>query len=258
MQNAQFISETLGHDIISSVMKALSDHRYNNQTRQQVMIQSSHSSVLTIFKQRTSYKCVYKIEKLFGDVDSAAIRDMKMFADSVALRKDSIFPKVSQFMTGETKIVGKLQSANLSVYAYVLMNEYLTQPWDFYSDPIVQIGSYVRGALVDGLITDFPSSASAYKKNTCYDDKDPPIYMLPIQPGDLLAYMPARVMPPSRSPLPSLSVADVVEKPLREAGRNDSVGVDQMAPTPNGALPTTTPICLSIGALLLFFMLQIN
>lgn len=255
MQNAPFMAEALGHDMISPVMKALSDHGYNNQTRQQVMIQSSHSSVLTVFKQKTSYKCVYKIEELFSDADFAAIQDIQKFADSVALRKDSIFPKVAQFITSETKIVGKLQSANLSVYAYVLMNEYLTQPWDFYSDPIVQIGSYVRGALVDGLITDFPYSASAYKRNKCYNDSDPPTYMLPIQPGDLLSLMPNRVMPPSQSPLPSLSVADVLEQPLPKVGRNDGVN---MPPTPNGALPTTTPICLSIGALLLSFMLQIN
>lgn len=163
LQHAAFQAENLGFSVTDSVLKELSDSGYDNHTSQEVMIQSANSSVLVAIKEKSKYKLVYKIDELISDAISASIKDIKKFADSVAIMKESVFPKDLGFITSQTKLVEKLQSAELSVYVYLLSNEFVTQAWDFFSDPAVQINNYIQGASVDGIITDYPATASAYK-----------------------------------------------------------------------------------------------
>ncbi|RZR70845.1 hypothetical protein BHM03_00001857 [Ensete ventricosum] len=163
LQNAVFMAEQLRIDVVDAVISALNDAGYNNKTALEVMIQSTDSSVLVKFKQLTKYKLVYKIDEVVGDAIASSIKDIDAFADAVALQKESIYPVNHLFTTEITGLVPKLQAAGLDVYAYVLQNEFVSQPWDFLSDATVEINAYVAGAEVDGIITEFPGTASRYK-----------------------------------------------------------------------------------------------
>lgn len=163
LQYAAFMAEQLDYSVIDAVISALSDAGYNNQTAPEVMILSINSSVLVEFNQKTSYKLVYKIDESIRDADASSITDIKKFADAVAVNRQSVYPVTGEFITQQTDIVAKLQKAGLAVYAYLFQNEFVAQPWDFFSDATVEINSYVQGVGVDGIITDFPATASAYK-----------------------------------------------------------------------------------------------
>lgn len=163
LQNAAFMAEKLGYSVTDAVINATSSAGYNNQTTPEVMIQSANSSVLNKFKQQTKYKLVYKIDELVRDADKPSLEDIKEFADSVAIDKDSIYPQTQQYITTQTDIVSKLQKYNLSVYVYLLQNEFVSEAWDFFSDPTIVINSFVVGVGVDGIITDFPGTARRYK-----------------------------------------------------------------------------------------------
>lgn len=162
-QNAAFMAQKLGFSMTDAVIHTLSDAGYNNQTTLQVMIQSSNSSVLVKFKQQTKYNLVYLIDESINDATPSSLADIKKFADAVAIDKKSVFPENQKFITAQTNLVGHLQNAGLSVYAYVLRNEFVSQAWDFFSDPTVQINSFFQGAGVDGVITDFVATARRYK-----------------------------------------------------------------------------------------------
>lgn len=54
-----------------------------------------------------------------------------------------------------------MHAANVSVYVGILKNEFSNLLLDYYSDPYVEIATLVD-ARIDGLITDFPASASSY------------------------------------------------------------------------------------------------
>jgi glycerophosphoryl diester phosphodiesterase len=146
------------------VKGALSKAGYDNQVALKVMIQSSNSSVLMQFKDKTNYELVYKVEENVRDALNSTVEDIKKFADSVVVSKTSVFPENMAFVTGVTDIVLKLQSFKLPVYVEIFNNEFVSQAWDFFSDATVEINSYVTGGVnVDGVITDFPKTAARYK-----------------------------------------------------------------------------------------------
>lgn len=233
IENAAFLAEKVGYSVTDGVIKALKDSGYSNQTVQEVMIQSSNSSVLVKFKQQTKYKLVYMVDESISDAVPSSIADIKQFAHSVAVSKQSIFPESAQFVVRQTELVKKLQSAGLDVYVYLLRNEFVSQPWDFFSDATVEINQYVQGADVDGIITDFPGTVAAYKRNTCSKLGDKaPNYTLPVAVGldGLLALLPAGGMPPTLAPIPALQVSDVMEPPLPPASLNPSSGGENAGP----------------------------
>ncbi|MED6117504.1 Glycerophosphodiester phosphodiesterase gdpdl1 [Stylosanthes scabra] len=127
------------------------------------MIRSTSSSVLQKFKETTNYDLVYEVAETISNADNAAIADIKSFASSVVINKDSVFPEDVLFLTGTTKTVSRLKSSNLSVFVETFSNEFLSQAWDFFSDATVEINSYVTGAEIDGVITDFPETANRYR-----------------------------------------------------------------------------------------------
>ncbi|URD91968.1 Glycerophosphoryl diester phosphodiesterase family, partial [Musa troglodytarum] len=214
IENAVFMAEQLRIDVVDSVISALNDAGYHK-TASEVMIQSTDSSVLVKFKQLTKHKLVYKIDEVVGDAIASSIKDIEAFADAVALRKESIYAVNNLFTTEETGLVPKLHAAGLDVYAYVLRNEFVSQPWDFLSDATVEINAYVAGAGVDGIITDFPGTASRYKRNSCQKlGSKKPNYMLPIPAGQLLGLMAPYLQPPALAPMPVLNATDVIEPPF--------------------------------------------
>ncbi|CAL9134023.1 unnamed protein product [Musa textilis] len=215
IEYATFMAEQLGFSVIDLVISALSDAGCNNQTALEVMILSTNSSVLVEFRQKTKFKLVYKIDESIRDAVASSIVEIKEFADAVAIDRQSVYPVTQQFTTRQTDIVSKLQNAGLPVYVYLFQNEFVAQPWDFFSDATVEINTYVQGAGVDGIITDFPATASAYKRNSCRKmGKNAPSYMSPAQGGGLLQLVSPQSLPPALSPMPVLDVSDVVEPPL--------------------------------------------
>ncbi|XP_077211141.1 glycerophosphodiester phosphodiesterase GDPDL4-like [Tasmannia lanceolata] len=241
IENAAYLAQKQGMSIVDTVISTLNASGYTNQTSLEVTIQSTNSSVLTKFRQQTHYKLMYKIDETVRDALNSSINDIKKFADSVAIGKDSIFPQNDdQFITGATDLVQKLKSFNLSVYAHLFMNEFVSQAWDFFSDPTVEINSFFQGAGVDGIITDFPGTARSYRSNTCLKlGSNMPTYMLPVQPGGLIQLLYA--IPPATAPFPSLTASDVIEPPLPPVSeRANSTGGSVLGPTSN-VTPQTPP-----------------
>lgn len=55
-----------------------------------------------------------------------------------------------------------VKKANLTLFVHVMRNEFIAIPYDYFSDPIVEIDTYVNPMEVDGIVTEFPSTASTY------------------------------------------------------------------------------------------------
>lgn len=147
----------------NAVLDALHKAGYDKPRSQRVMIQSSHSSVLKKFKETSKYERVYKVNASFHNALDSAIADIKTFTNSVVIGKFSVFPENAAFLVNSTNTVSKLQSHNLSVYVETFSNEFVSQAWDYYSDGFVEINSFVIGAKVHGIITDFPKTADRYR-----------------------------------------------------------------------------------------------
>ncbi|KAG6472591.1 hypothetical protein ZIOFF_070063 [Zingiber officinale] len=253
VQHAAFMDQQLGFGVVDSVISSLNDAGYNKTTLE-VMIQSSDSAVLLRFKQLTKYKLVYQIDKSIRDAINSSVADIKTFANAVALDKLSIYPSTQLFTTGETGRVSQLRAAGLDVYAYVLRNEFVSQPWDFLSDPTVEINAYVAGAGVDGIITDFPGTTRRYKSmvpvisgSSCRNlGSDVPIYMQPIEAGQLLSLMTPNSLPPALSPIPPLTVSDVVEPPLPSVSRSVSPRAAPPSLQPSSGQRDAIPLLVSL------------
>ncbi|CAL4887014.1 unnamed protein product [Urochloa decumbens] len=214
VEHAAFMAEKLGFGVVDAVIKALDDSGYSKQTAQKVMIQSTNSSVLVKFKQETKYNLVYMIEEDVRDAAPSSLADIKKFADAVSVTTTSVLPMSHHYLINQTNnLVQSLKFAGLPVYVYVLMNEFVSQPNDFFADATSQINAYVQGAKVDGVITDFPGTAHRYKLNTCVG-KNAPGFMLPAQPGGLLSTIAPAAQPPAAAPMPLLTESDVAEPPL--------------------------------------------
>lgn len=215
IEHAAFMVEQLGYGVIDAVISALQVAGYDNQTALEVMIMSTNSPVLIEFQEKTNYKLVYQVDEPIRGADSSTLADIKKFSDAVAIDRQSIYPESAQFITQSTDIVSKFQAAGLAVYVSLFRNEYVAQPWDFFSDATVEINSYVEGIKVDGIITDFPGTAGRYKRNSCRNmGNNAPNYMYPVQGGTLLQLVAPQTMPPALAPMPVLNGSDVVEPPL--------------------------------------------
>ncbi|XP_020681004.1 glycerophosphodiester phosphodiesterase GDPDL3 [Dendrobium catenatum] len=246
IENAAFLIEKVGISVIDDVISALNDTGYTKPSALEVTIQSSDSSVLVKMKQQTKYRLMYRIDDTIQDAAASSIADIKKFADSVAVNKESIYPDTSYFIVNETNLINSLQKAGLQVFVYVLRNEFPSQPVDFFTDPYVEINTYVQGASVDGIITDYPASARAYKRNSCRNlGNNMPNYMKPVQVGGLKQLMIAPAQPPVLSPMPILEDSDVVEPPLPSVSP-----VNPSTPTPpnqgNASAPANQPSNSSI------------
>jgi glycerophosphoryl diester phosphodiesterase len=161
-QNAAYLAAKQGLGVIDAVIDALRKAGYDKPGSQKVYIQSTNSSVLLKFKEKTKYELVYKIDETVGDAVKAAVDDIKSFASSVVISKESIFPRNTGFLTTFTSIVPKLQDSNLAIFVETFSNEFVSQAWDYFSDPTVEINSFIQEAGINGVITDFPKTASRF------------------------------------------------------------------------------------------------
>ncbi|EOA12945.1 hypothetical protein CARUB_v10025925mg [Capsella rubella] len=227
VENATYLREKQGLDAVKAALDSLMEAGYSNRTTTtRVMIQSTNSSVLVDFKKHSQYETVYKVEESIRDILDSAIEDIKKFADAIVVGKKSVFPTSASFITRQTNLVARLQKVQLPVYVELFQNEFVSQPWDFFSDATVEINSHVTGAGISGTITEFPLTAARYKKNSCLNRKDLPPYMTPVQPAGLLTIVSPTSLPPAEAPNPVFTDADVTEPPL---------------PPVTARAPTTTP-----------------
>ncbi|KAM7260682.1 hypothetical protein ACFE04_011355 [Oxalis oulophora] len=252
IENTVYLAQQ-GLDVKKAVQDALTKAGYDNQTSLKILIQSSDSSLLKEFKDKNKYELVYWVDESIRDATNSTITEIKTFADSVVIGKESVFPDSLLFLTGSTNVVPKLQAFNVPVYVETFDNEFVSQAWDFFSDATVEINSYYEGAGISGVITAFPKTSARYKVNRCLNRKTTPAYMTPVQPGSLLQLVTTQDLPPAQAPNPVLTEADVTEPPIPpiSALSQTSTPAGATAPSPpNGASTTATSVFLSSLAVL--------
>ncbi|PIM99215.1 Glycerophosphoryl diester phosphodiesterase [Handroanthus impetiginosus] len=254
IENAAYLAEKQGLGVTDAVLDALSKAGYNNQRGKKVMIKSSDSAVLSKFKSSSNYELVYLVEEDVRDILNSTILEIKKFASSVVVSKESVFPTAQSFVTGQTSVVPKLQAFSLAVYVQFFRNEFVSQPWDFFSDAYVEINTHVSIMEINGVITDFPATAAKYKRNRCLGYKEIPLYMAPVEPRSLISVLTNQGLPPAEAPYPVLTENNVTEPPLppvmeRTPTQNGSTA---LGPTPsNGQSTLVASALLSCIAIVL-------
>ncbi|CAH2051095.1 unnamed protein product [Thlaspi arvense] len=207
-----------GLAITDVVAEALSNATFDKQQTQKVLIQSDDNQVLLKFKNNTNYQKVLLINEDISAAPNATVQEIRKYADAVTLRRSSIITISDSFATGFTTVVDNMRAANLSVYAFPFMNEFVSLMFDYFSDPLVELATYLDHPGVDGVITDFPATANAYLRSPCSDPNAKRSYsILRVKPGALLELVPPEAAPPVTAPAPVLNVADVVDPPLAVA-----------------------------------------
>ncbi|KAL9272955.1 Glycerophosphodiester phosphodiesterase GDPDL1-like protein [Drosera capensis] len=98
---------------------------------------------------------------------------------------------------------------------YSRMN--LSQDWDFFSDPTVELNEFVYASGVNGVVTDFPQTATLYEKNRCLTMSSPPTFAGAVPRRGLFAVMNPVLRPPAEAPSPVLTISDVSEPALSPA-----------------------------------------
>ncbi|KAK7265117.1 hypothetical protein RJT34_32733 [Clitoria ternatea] len=259
VSNAAYYASKKGFDVVDIVRTALSNATFDKQMTQQVLIQSDDSSVLSKFKDIPSYKRVMYLNDIIGDIPKETVEEIKKHADGVNVAKLSVVKGSGSMLTGQTNIVQELHDGNLTIFTHTFKNEYVTLAFDYWSDPTIELATFIQVAQVDGIVTDFPATASRFMRSPCSD----PTYrsaILPANPGDLMNSVPKELVPPIGAP-PALEVARVVDPPLpsvvntakAEPGATPAVSSPS---TPSaGARETAAKCGLSLAAMMGFAML---
>ncbi|KAL3744196.1 hypothetical protein ACJRO7_013451 [Eucalyptus globulus] len=212
IENAAYLASKKGLGIVDTVSKALSNATFDKQSTQQVLIQSDDSSVLSQFKNVSTYKRVLTIEEKISDAPKQPVEEIKKYADAVTVTRPTIMPISESFLLSNTSVIDEMHAANISVYVSVLRNEYISLAFDYFADPILELATYVAGFGVDGIITEYPATANKYMRSPCFD-LNAKEAILPVQPGSLIGIIQG-AEPPAEAPAPVLEVSDIVDPPL--------------------------------------------
>lgn len=163
LQNAPYLASKKGLSIVDAVSTALVNASYDKDKTKRVLIQSDDSSVLSAFKKKnTFYEYVLLIPEQVGDAPKPTVDEIKQFANAINVIRSSLMAYDGAFISHYTDVTTEMHKSNISVYVSVLRNEFTTIAYDFFSDPIVEIATFVGGIGVDGLITEYPATARAY------------------------------------------------------------------------------------------------
>ncbi|KAI6682437.1 hypothetical protein NL676_036318 [Syzygium grande] len=257
IENAAYLASKKGLGIVDAVSKALSNATFDKQSTQQVLIQSDDSSVLSQFKNVSTYKRVLTIEEKISDAPKQPVEQLKKYADAITITRPSIMPVSNSFLLGNTSVLDEMHAANISVYVSVLRNEYISLAFDYFADPILELATYVAGFGVDGVITEYPATANKYMRSPCFD-LNAKQAILPVQPGSLIGIIQG-AEPPAEAPAPTLEVSDIIDPPLPPVATNLTTN-SPPAPAPDAkhssAIKEVANLGLSlaaIGALSLLF-----
>ncbi|XP_066329685.1 glycerophosphodiester phosphodiesterase GDPDL7-like [Miscanthus floridulus] len=214
IEHASYLAKR-GIGMVEAVSSALTKAGYDKETKQQVFIQSDDSSVLAAFKKFTTFRRVLNIEAKISGASKPSVEDIKRFADTVRIHRNSVAQITGYFMTHFTDTVGSLQAANLTVFVGVLKNEFMNLGFDFFADPTIEVATYAFSVVADGIVTDYPATASSYFRSPCSDMKlNLSFSILPAQPGALVNLAAPGMLAPAGAPSPLLQPTDVVDPPL--------------------------------------------
>ncbi|KAF2573981.1 hypothetical protein F2Q70_00005395 [Brassica cretica] len=252
--NAAYLASKKGLGIVDAVKSALTKSTLDKQTTQRVLIQSDDSSVLAGFEAVPPYTRVLSIDKEIGDAPKASVDEIKKHADAVNILRSSLVTISGSFAAGKTNVVEEMHKGNISVYVSVLRNEYISIAFDYFSDPTVEFATFIAGNGVDGVITEFPATATRYLRSPCSDlDKEQPYAILPAEAGSLISVANKEAQPPASAPSPPLDAKDVIDPPLPPVANmaaNNATGATPNAPGHSGSIATTANMCLSLLAIL--------
>ncbi|CAH8280066.1 unnamed protein product [Arabidopsis lyrata] len=255
IENAAYLASKKGLGIVDAVKSALTNSTLDKQSTQKVLIQSDDSSVLSSFEAVPPYTRVLSIDKEIGDAPKPSVEEIKKHADAVNLMRTSLVTVSQSFATGKTNVVEEMHKANISVYVSVLRNEYISIAFDYFSDPTVELATFIAGSGVDGVITEFPATATRYLRSPCSDlNKDQPYAILPAEAGALLSVADKEAQPPASAPNPPLDAKDVIDPPLppvaNMASSNGTGEGPPHTPPSSGTGATAANLSLSLLAMM--------
>ncbi|XP_021276265.1 glycerophosphodiester phosphodiesterase GDPDL7 isoform X2 [Herrania umbratica] len=259
IENAAYLASKKGLDMGDSVTKALGNATFDKQQTQQVLVQSDDTSVLSKFPGVPAYKRLLRIKEEIGDAPKLAVDEIKKYADGVVVGRPSLISTDNGFTQAQTNVLQEMHAGNISVYVFVLRNEFVALPFDFYADPMVELATYVAALEVDGVITDFPGTSSRYMRSPCVD-LNGEIAIIPAEPGALLKQVPPMALSPANPPNPPLEVADVVDPPLPPVANVSSSTADSPgAPAPSSSgMAITANFGLGLAAIMALSLLSLG
>nr|XP_045085756.1 glycerophosphodiester phosphodiesterase GDPDL7 isoform X2 [Aegilops tauschii subsp. strangulata] len=214
IEDAPYLA-TRGLGLVDAVSGALVNASYDKESKQQVFIESDDSSVLSAFKKFPSFKRVLTVGTIISDASKPSVDEIKEFAHVVMVTRGSLVKVNGFFLTGFTNLVENLHAANLSVHVGPLKNEFTNFGFDYFADPMVEIATYSAALVVDGIVTEFPATATTYFRSPCSDPTKNLTYtIMAAAPGALVSMVPPGALPPALPPAPLLEPADVIDPPL--------------------------------------------
>nr|BAC42822.1 GPI-anchored protein [Arabidopsis thaliana] len=255
IENAAYLASKKGIGVVDAVKSALAKSTLDKQSTQKVLIQSDDSSVLASFEAVPPYTRVLSIDKEIGGAPKPSVDEIKKYAEAVNLLRTSLVTVSQSFTTGKTNVVEEMHKGNISVYVSVLRNEYISVAFDYFSDPTIELATFISGSGVDGVITEFPATATRYLKSPCSDlNKEQPYAILPAEAGGLVVVADKEAQPPASAPNPPLEAKDVIDPPLPPvanlAASNATGGAQSHPPPASGTVANAANLGLSLLAML--------
>ncbi|KAI4344258.1 hypothetical protein L6164_011505 [Bauhinia variegata] len=259
IRNAPYLASKKGLDIIGAVSSALSNATLDKNSTIQVLIQSDDSAVLSKFKNIPSYKRVLFFDQKMSDAPRQAVDEVKKYADAVNIPRSAVIVVANSMTTTKTNVVQEMKNANVTVFVHVLRNEVTSLAADYFSDPYVELATFIQSCHIDGVVTDTPATASRYMRSPCSDlDSKDHIYKIqPAEVGSLSNTVSKEALPPAEPPAPPLSISDIVDPPLPATKTGTPAAPALPATTPpSGAWTSGANVALSLVAILVFAILS--